>query len=66
MESKNWHRSSNGMVMGVCAGLAETFECPVGIMRLLWVLLGLCTAVLPMIIVYIILGIILKPASAVI
>jgi len=62
MEQKNWHRSQNGVLMGVCAGLAETLECPVGVMRLLWLLIALFTAGIPVLIVYILLGILLKPA----
>lgn len=37
-----WLRSNNGMLFGVCAGLAKVFHIPVGVLRLVWVLSILC------------------------
>jgi phage shock protein C len=33
-----WVRAKDGAVCGVCKGLARTFDIPVGIFRLLWVM----------------------------
>lgn len=33
-----WVRSQDGVFFGVCKGLAKTFEVPVGVFRLIWVL----------------------------
>ncbi len=33
-----WTRAQDGMLFGVCKGLARIFEMPVGVVRLIWVL----------------------------
>jgi phage shock protein PspC (stress-responsive transcriptional regulator) len=32
-----WVRSQDGVIFGVCKGLAKTFDIPVGVFRLLWI-----------------------------
>lgn len=38
-----WFRSDHGMIAGVCAGLADEFRISVTVVRLLFVLLTLCS-----------------------
>lgn len=38
MERPRWYRSPQGVIAGVCRGLAEAFDLPVGLVRLLFVL----------------------------
>lgn len=53
--AKNLYRQKTQKVIGgVCAGLAEYFDLDVNIMRLLFVAVTLLTALLPMIIFYIV------------
>lgn len=37
-----WLRTNNGILFGVCGGLAKVFHIPVGILRLVWVLSTIC------------------------
>jgi len=53
--SKRLYRSaSQKMLGGVCGGLAEYFDIDVSLVRLIFVGLGLVTAVLPMTLFYLI------------
>ena len=53
--AKKLYRSLNQrMLGGVCGGLAEYFDIDVSLVRLIFVGLGLVTALLPMILFYII------------
>jgi phage shock protein C len=53
--TKKFYRSvSQKMLGGVCGGLAEYFDTDVSLVRLLFVGIGLLTAVLPMTFFYII------------
>jgi phage shock protein C len=55
------YRSRTDVIFfGVCGGLAEHFDMNPGVLRLLVVLLSLCTAVAPGLIVYILFGFALK------
>jgi phage shock protein C len=54
-------RSSNKMVAGVCAGIAEYFNWDVKIVRVGYVLLSVLSAAFPGILVYIILWIVMPP-----
>lgn len=36
-----WLRANNGLLFGVCAGLAKVLHTPVGILRILWVVSAL-------------------------
>ncbi|MGD8534638.1 MAG: PspC domain-containing protein [Candidatus Aminicenantes bacterium] len=54
MTKKLYRSQAQKMIGGVCAGLAEYFDLDVNIMRLLFIALTLLTAILPMLIFYII------------
>jgi phage shock protein C len=55
MEPKKLYRSrSNTMIAGVCGGLAEYFNLDPTVVRLLYVLLSLCTVAFPGLLLYII------------
>ncbi|HBF33978.1 TPA: envelope stress response membrane protein PspC [Candidatus Sumerlaeota bacterium] len=60
-----WYRSRNGVFMGVCRGLAEHFDFPVFGMRVLWILVALVTVFWPVVIVYLIAGVLMKPEPVV-
>jgi phage shock protein C len=51
--------SSNKMVCGVCAGIAEYFNVDPTVIRLGWALLSLITAAFPGIIAYIVAAVII-------
>ncbi len=40
--SKSLRRSSNGMIAGVCAGVADYFGIDPTVVRILWVIITLC------------------------
>ncbi len=64
--AKKLHRSlSRKMLAGVCGGLAEYFELDVSLIRLIFVGLALVTALIPMVIFYLIAWIIIpvEPAT---
>lgn len=45
MEKKKLYKNiKNAKIFGVCAGFAEYFNMDVTIMRIIWVVLGLCTS----------------------
>jgi phage shock protein C len=54
-------RSKNGMIAGVCAGIAEWLNWDPTIVRIGYVLLSILSAAFPGILVYIILWIIMPP-----
>jgi phage shock protein C len=54
MTKKLYRSQVQKMIGGVCSGLAEYFDLDVNIMRLLFIALTLLTAILPMLIFYII------------
>ncbi|ERJ13087.1 PspC domain-containing protein [Haloplasma contractile] len=59
-EEKRLTRNMNDKVMlGVCSGFADYFNADPTLVRILFVLIGLATAVFPTLIVYIVLGIVL-------
>ena len=59
-ETKRLYRSrSNRQISGVCGGLGEFFNIDPTIIRLLFVLVGIFTAVAPVALIYIILVIII-------
>lgn len=58
--TKSLRRSLNRrMIAGVCGGLAEYFELDVSLMRLIFVAVALLTALIPMLLFYIIAWIII-------
>lgn len=59
---KKLHRSlSKRMIAGVCGGLAEYFDIDVSLVRLIFVGLTLITAIVPMLLFYLIAWIIIPP-----
>jgi phage shock protein C len=59
MKKKIYRLQSNKMIGGVCAGLAEYLDIDATLIRLLFVAVGLLTALFPMLIFYIIAWIIM-------
>ncbi|PKQ65431.1 hypothetical protein BZG02_00035 [Labilibaculum filiforme] len=57
--SKRMRRSSDKMIAGVCAGIAEYFGLDVSLVRILYVLISIFSAGFPGILVYLILWFIL-------
>lgn len=54
MAKKLYRSKTQKMIAGVCGGLADYMDVDVNIMRLLFVAVSLLTALLPMVIFYII------------
>lgn len=55
------HRStSDKWITGVCGGFAETYSWDPNLVRLIYILLGLVTTILPFVIVYIIASIVIR------
>lgn len=50
------------MILGVCGGVAEYFNWSANVLRLLVIVLAIATAVMPIVIGYLVLGVLLKPA----
>jgi len=59
MVKKLYRSNSKKMIAGVCGGLADYSDIDVSLIRLIFVALGLVTALIPMLIFYIIAWIIL-------
>jgi phage shock protein C len=54
MSEKKLYRSKNQMIAGVCAGLGEYLNIDATVVRVLYVLLSLCTVGFPGILAYLI------------
>lgn len=54
-------RSNNGMIAGVCGGIAESLNVDPTIVRLVYVLVSFFSAAFPGIIVYIVLWLVMPP-----
>ncbi len=59
------YRSRNGIIFGVCRGLAKHLDVPVGVVRLLFVIGFFCTGLWPVGIGYILAGVLMKIEPAV-
>jgi phage shock protein C len=59
MATSKLYRSRHGKLLGVCRGIADWKDFPVGVIRLLAVLLACCTAIAPCVIIYVLLAIFL-------
>ena len=59
MSNKKLMRSNNKMVAGVCAGIAEYFDVDPTLVRVGYVLLFFITALLPLLVAYLVLTIIM-------
>jgi phage shock protein C len=69
MAKKLFRSEENKMIGGVCAGLAEYFDIDSSLVRLIFVALTMITAILPMLVFYIIAWIVIPlseetPASS--
>jgi phage shock protein C len=64
-EGRTLYRSRHGKFLGVCSGLAEYFGFRVGLVRLAAVLLALFTGFWPVIGLYILAALIMKPEPVV-
>jgi phage shock protein C len=64
--SRRLYRSRNGMLLGICQGIADWRDLPVFVVRLIFVVICLATAVAPCVIIYLLLGLIipLEPRGA--
>ncbi|MCC6487889.1 MAG: PspC domain-containing protein [Candidatus Hydrogenedentes bacterium] len=60
-QSSGLRRSRDGMIAGVCAGIAESMDVSPGLVRLLYVLVSMCSAAFPGVLVYIVLWILMPP-----
>ncbi len=60
-KSQGLYRSRNGVILGVCRGLADHFDFSVFWMRFLWIAIMLLTGFWPVLIAYFIAGLIMKP-----
>lgn len=59
MSKGRLYRSAHGEILGVCKGIAEWMQMPVDYVRVGVVLLALFTAFVPVLIAYIVLGVVL-------
>lgn len=64
MEKKLYRSRMNKMVFGVCGGIAEYFELDPTIVRLGTVLISIFSAGVPVLLIYILAGIIMPEAPA--
>ena len=67
MSKKLYRSNGKKMIAGVCGGLADYFDIDVSLVRLIFVALSLVTAIIPMLIFYVIAWIIrpvAEPAKA--
>lgn len=59
--AKRLYRSRSGLIFGVCRGMADYFEFPVVVLRLLAIFLSLFTGIWPFVGAYIVAALVLKP-----
>lgn len=59
MSSKKLTKSYNRMIAGVCGGIAEYFDVDATVIRVAYVLLSVCTAAFPGLLVYLLLCLIM-------
>lgn len=57
---KTLYRARDGMIFGVCKGIAERRDLPVGVVRLAAVLLALFTSFWPAVLIYIVAALLMK------
>ncbi len=57
--SRRLYRSRNGMLLGICQGLADWKDMPVSVVRLIFIIICLATAVAPCVIIYLLAGFII-------
>ena len=59
MSTKRCYRSKNGMLLGVCKGIAEWKDFPVGVVRLIFLILLTFGNGFPIVIIYLVLALVL-------
>ena len=59
MATKRLYRAKNGQLLGICKGIAEWRDYPVDTIRLIFIVIAICTAVVPCLVIYFILGLML-------
>ena len=59
------YRSRNGMICGVCKGLAEHFGIPVTGLRIIMVLILIFSGIWPFVLVYFVAALVMKPEPVV-
>lgn len=59
MATKRLYRSKHGEIFGVCKGIAQWRDLPEGSVRLAVIILACCTAIVPCLVIYCILGFLL-------
>ncbi len=57
--TRRLYRSRNAELLGVCSGIAEWRDFPVSTIRLIFIIIAFCTAIVPCLIVYLLLALIL-------
>ena len=57
--SRKLYRSRHGILLGICQGVSDWRDLPVSVVRLIFVIICLVTAVAPCVIIYLLLGLIL-------
>ena len=62
--NKKLMKSTNKMVAGVCAGIAEYFDIDPTIVRIVYAILSICSVGFPGLILYIILALIMPQPEA--
>ena len=64
MSKKLYRTQKRKMLGGICAGLSDYFDMDVSLIRLIFIALGLITAILPMVFFYILAWIIVPILAA--
>ena len=54
--SRRLYRSRNGVLLGICQGIADWRDMPVAVVRLIFIIICLATAVAPCAIIYLVAG----------
>ncbi len=65
MDGRGLYRSRQGVVLGVCRGLAERFDLSVGWVRFFVVLGFVCTGFWPVGVLYLVAALVMKPAPVI-
>ena len=65
MGKKKLTRSSDKKLYGVCAGIAEYMDWDVSVLRLLCIVLTICTGIMPGIVIYLLFALIMPVENGV-
>ena len=58
---RGFYRSRNGLILGVCRGLADSFDLKVFWIRVIFICLLLASGIWPMLLIYLVATLIMKP-----